>query len=135
MSAMSFSEYLLYGPSAQVDRRRPSSVPSQLLFREVNEQLFLRRDPSVTDDSEIEVVCECERRSCITGVRLSVKEYEAIRRFPTRFLMRLGHSSFEDERVVEDHDGFVVVEKTGPSAQVAIRLDPRKRRQEASRAA
>jgi hypothetical protein len=49
--------------------------------------------------------------------------------------MMRGHSSATDERIVADDAGIVVVEKIGPEAQVAIRLDPRRRRSCASRAA
>jgi len=107
-------------PSA---RRDP--VPSQVLFRELNEEIAAR-DHGVAP--ELEVVCECERRSCTGGVHLSTVEYEAVRRFPTRFIVRSGHAADEGERVVEAHPHYLVVEKVGLSAQVAIRLDPRRRR-------
>ncbi len=103
----------------------------------MNEQIALRLDrASGLRPPEFEAVCECDRRSCARSVRLSVAQYEASRRqFPTRFLMKPGHSNLEDERVVEEHEAFVVVEKIGPSAQIAIRLDPRKRRPQTNRAA
>jgi hypothetical protein len=78
-------------------------------------------------DSEIDIVCECDRRTCSNGLRLSLERYDAVRQFPTRFVMTPGHSHPDDERIVEQHDEFVVVENTGPVAGIAIRLDPRKR--------
>jgi hypothetical protein len=106
-------------------------VPSQLLFREANEQILLRRDPECpASHTVIEAICECERRSCLKALRLSRAEYETIRQFPTRFLLAPGHSSLSDERIVEQRPGYVVVEKTGVPAQLAIRLDPRRRRWE-----
>jgi hypothetical protein len=109
-------------PPTPSGRRDP--VPSQVLFRELNEEIAARGHGVVR---ELEVVCECERRSCTGGVYLSAAEYEAVRRFPTRFIVRNGHAADEGERVVEEHPGYLVVEKVGRSAQVAIRLDPRRR--------
>jgi hypothetical protein len=126
MSAISYSTRKLYGRPALTSRE--ASVPSQLLFREANEQIYLRRSSTAGSDGSVEIICECERRGCVRTLRLSPERYEAVRRFPTRFVMRPGHSTDEDERIVEQHGDFVVVEKTGPSAQIAIRLDPRNRR-------
>jgi hypothetical protein len=115
---------------------RSIRVPSQLLFRALNEEIALRQGSlGAGDEHEIDVVCECESRNCAKGLRLALGRYEAVRRFPTRFVMMRGHSSATDERIVADDAGIVVVEKIGPEAQVAIRLDPRRRRSCASRAA
>ena len=134
MTATSCSDQLKQRPLVTGRQPESNSVPSQLLFREVNEQISLRLDSFGRADAEIEVVCECERPSCSKGLRFSLEQYEAIRLFPTRFVMNHGHSTAEDERVVEEHDGFVVVEKTGSSAQIAIRLDPRRHRRLSSQA-
>ncbi len=127
MSATSYSEPFVHGRLVTAPPARSHSVPSQLLFREVNEQIRRRR--SATDDigADIEIVCECHSTGCAKELRLPLERYESVRRFPTRFVMKSGHTA-EDERVVEDHGSFVIVEKTGRSAGVAIRLDPRKRR-------
>jgi hypothetical protein len=66
---------------------------------------------------KLEIVCECARRNCSKRFRISPKRYEAVRQFPTRFAMKPGHSADEDERIVEEHEEFVVVEKTGPVAR------------------
>ena len=104
------------------------SVPNQLLFREANEQLF-HAHPRLGEGSEtLSLLCECQRRSCVENLRLTRTAYDAVRRFPTRFLLDPEHVLTLDERVVEAASGYVVVEKVGTSAQLAIRLDPRKRR-------
>ena len=53
-------------------------------------------------------------------------EYEKLRRIPTHFAVLRGHDIPEVERVVEENERFVVVEKFGESAVVAINLDPRR---------
>ena len=115
-------------PRTRDPRQRLNSLPSQILAREVNEQINVRHNSFGKSDREIEIVCECERRSCSKHLRISRERYEVVREFPTRFVMKPDHSVADDERVVEQYDRFVVVEKIGPSARVAIFLDPRKRR-------
>lgn len=133
MTTLSYAERLELRPPAPTPlRKRREPVPSQLLFRELNEEIAQRRPRR---GEVIEAVCECERRGCTRGVRLSAEEYEAIRRFPTRFLMRRGHACDDGERVVEAHEGYDVIEKTGPAALVAIRLDPRRQRLSSGEAA
>lgn len=114
------------GAAGTAAQCQATPVPSQLLFREVNEQICLRRSPFHPPDEELELVCECERRGCTHALRLSREEYEAVRQFPTRFVMKRGHPKTEVERVVAENERYVVVEKTCPAARVAIRLDPRR---------
>lgn len=73
-------------------------------------------------------MCECEARDCEVTIRTAVDRHEAVRQFPTRFVMRQGHLDSQEERIVEEARRLVAAEKTGPLAQIAIRLDPRRRR-------
>jgi predicted methyltransferase len=49
-----------------------------------------------------------------------------VRRFPTRFLVKREHVAREGERIVEQNDGYVIVEKYGDAAVTAIQHDPRR---------
>jgi hypothetical protein len=100
-------------------------IPLQLLFRELNEQISSRGRHDGRSARTLECVCECERRGCDAEIRITTWQYESVRRFPTRFIVRPGHTNLSDERVIEERDGYMVVEKTGPSAHLAVRLDPR----------
>jgi hypothetical protein len=104
-----------------------ANVPGELLFREVNEQIAIRRCSAGGELGDLELVCECERVSCARRLHLSLAQYEAVRRFPTRFVLVPGHAALSHDRVVAEFRGFIVVEKTGPTTQLAIRLDPRRR--------
>jgi hypothetical protein len=127
MTALPYASPLQLSPAAPTPvRRRREPVPSQLLFRELNEEIAQRRPAR---EATLELVCECGRHSCTRAVLLTLVEYEAVRRFPTRFFVRNGHGSADGERLVETHEHYEVIEKTGPSALVAIRLDPRRRRE------
>lgn len=99
----------------------------QVLFRDLNEEIRRIAD-SFDVDEALELCCECELGNCSVRLSVSHSQYEAVRRFPTRFLVLAEHVS-RDERVVEvlSGSGGVVVEKVGVGAQTAILGDPRKR--------
>lgn len=96
---------------------------NEALFREVNEQV---RDLAETfrDGADATFVCECSDADCTEHVRLSLATYESIRADPRRFVLRPGHES-DVERVVEQADGYTVVEKEGLAGRIAARTDPR----------
>ena len=58
-------------------------------------------------------------------IELSIAEYESIRSSPVRFPIKLGHDYPEFERVVEENEHYVVVEKFGEAAMIVKKLDPR----------
>jgi hypothetical protein len=74
----------------------------------------------------LDLLCECSKPGCWELLRVSAGDYEHIRRFPTRFLVRRNHASDDTERIVGERSGFVIVEKVGSDAELAIRSDPRK---------
>ncbi len=101
----------------------------QVLFRDVNEQIKTLNEAFETITRESEFLCECANTNCMEHVTMTVVEYEAVRRFPTRFVVLTtpGHVFPEIERVAAEHDGYFVVEKFGEAGKTALRLDPRSR--------
>jgi hypothetical protein len=97
------------------------SIGRQVLRREVNERI------SEAGARMIEAFCECGLGGCSDRLTVAREDYEDVRRIPTRFLVKHAHASAED-RVVGEHDGFVVVEKFGRSGLAAVRFDRRRRR-------
>jgi hypothetical protein len=115
--------------SISENRKDPvEAARHQTLFREVNERLRTLNEAfeSVMRDSEF--ICECANTNCMEHVILTISEYEAVRRVPTRFVVLPGHVFPEVERVAEEHDGYFVVEKFGEAGKAAVRLDSRSRR-------
>src|SRR5881275_1963888 len=100
-----------------------AGVKSQLLAREVNEQIRTIATGFEVDGS-LDLICECQT-GCFETIGLPPNAYEAIRRFPTRFVVAEGHES-EDERLVEQSGDIAVVEKVGSGAELAIKFDPRR---------
>ena len=97
---------------------------TQSLFREVNERI---EEVTAGRNALGEVVCECADQTCAETIPLTLDEYEAVRRTPTHFLVRPGHDVPEIERVVDETDRYVVVEKFDVAGYVATKLDPRSR--------
>jgi hypothetical protein len=94
----------------------------QSFFRALNQRILVR---STTPAGSIRFICECTDPHCFEVVKVTREEYEELRGFPTRFLVRSGHWH-EDDRVVDSADEVAIVEKIGPGAHTAIRLDPRR---------
>jgi hypothetical protein len=104
-----------------VDERARRVAENEILFRQVNEHVVGGdRRPS----KHFEIVCECEDTSCMDHVRVTRESYERARREPTDFLLKPGHANAEFEALVESHDDFVVVRKTGEAAALARKSDP-----------
>jgi hypothetical protein len=95
---------------------------NEVLRREENERIEAHNasihwvDPPYAD-----WVCECANESCTEPVRLSVREYDEVRTYPTHFVIvpSKRHVTTDVERVVERTDRYWVVEKTGVAADVS----------------
>jgi hypothetical protein len=71
---------------------------------------------------DADYVCECARNECMDRIVMSLQGYREIRRVPTHFFVKRGHVYPEFERVVEEHDGWVIVEKFGEAGAEAVAL-------------
>jgi hypothetical protein len=102
------------------------TVRNQSLFREVNERVVALVQGGLQevdgDENAVYAICECDDVSCHEPFELSLEEYAAIRSSPLRFLVRAGHVRPEAEQVAFSHNGYVVVEKIGTSAELAAEL-------------
>ena len=102
---------------------------NEVLFREFNERVEDMADASdVRDEGEalrIEFVCECGDLDCLERVQLTRTTYEQVRSDPRRFVVAPGHEDPEVARVVAAREAYVVVEKVGDAARIAIEHDPR----------
>jgi len=97
----------------------------QALLREVSERIEELNGGWEQLDRDT-VLCECGHPGCLEKIEIAPSDYERVRRFPTRFLVKPNHVTAGSERPVELVDGYVVVEKLGASAATAIRRDPRR---------
>jgi hypothetical protein len=97
---------------------------NEAIFRDANEEIAKVREQLTVVDGRTPFLCECDDRACREIVRATIEDYEAVRRYPSRFLIANGHS-WACGRVVEKHGDYLVVEKTGEAARIAHETDPR----------
>ena len=96
---------------------------NEATFRKVNEGMEAGQDPS----GLLSFVCECGRLGCNQLMQLTRAEYEIIRGNSRRFAIVDGHEILEAEAIVERHDRYLVVEKSGdPVAEIVENTDPRR---------
>jgi len=100
---------------------------NQSLFRAVNEQIEASNEKfSVILEDRAAFVCECADDSCMDRIEVTIAQYEELRRVPTHFIVKPGHVYAAFERVVDEIEGFTVVEKFGEAGEQALKLDPRR---------
>jgi hypothetical protein len=111
--------------SSEGDIRADRAARNEALFRRVNERIEDVNAAFATIGEHGEFICECADSACTEKIQLALSEYEAVRSFPTRFVVKPGHVLPENERVVEEHNGYTVVEKIGHAGERARSLDER----------
>lgn len=89
-------------------------------FRKANEQI--EKAFELAADGQVPFLCECADPQCTDVMLLSLSEYERIRHEPTRFLNAPGHIAAAQglAHVVETHEGYAIVEKTGAAAKAVM---------------
>jgi hypothetical protein len=120
---------LLVCPDGSEDRMAGSNnvgamraARNQSLFRSLNEKVNEINEGFQVVLEDADYVCECAKDDCLERVRLTADEYTAIRRVPTHFFVKRDHVFPEVERIVDERDGFVVVEKFGEAGAEAVAL-------------
>lgn len=110
---------------SEIDRRADRAARNEALFRRVNERLEELNASFASFTEHSEFICECADPGCVERIQLTLSAYEAVRSEPTRFVVKPQHVLPAAERVVEEHKGYVVVEKIGHAGERARRLDER----------
>jgi hypothetical protein len=106
---------------------RDQEVRNEVRSRDRNERIEDVRG-SNGDGPEAEAyVCECGDRACSQRILLTRPEYEAIRRYPTRFAVAPHHENPEIDQVVSEGGRYTVIQKVaGRPAQIARQTYPRR---------
>jgi hypothetical protein len=92
---------------------------NQVVFREVNERIA--ELTGLMNETGFNLfICECSDPGCAESLEITTGEYEAVRRDGARFVIVNGHELPEVERVVDGNGRFIVVEKTGHAAEIAL---------------
>ncbi len=105
--------------------RERQIAQNEVRFRALNERL---RDASGTWDpgeGRLELVCECGDENCTLAIRLTPRDYEAVRREEAQFMVVPSHERPELEDIVAERESWIVVRKRGEAAAIAAETDPR----------
>jgi hypothetical protein len=106
-----------------MDSRATRAAKNEALYREVNERIVELTD---TFEAEgLEIVCECSDRECVETLLITVTEYAAVRAHGNRFAVISDHQDRAVERVADQNERFLIVEKVGEAGDAARDLDPR----------
>lgn len=99
---------------------------NEAIFRQVNEQIRDLDRGFGTEQSTMSVICECGSSDCTERLELRVEEYERVRSDARLYVIVPGHQIPSVESVVEQRDGFDVVQKDeGAPAELSRELNPR----------
>lgn len=110
---------------AMGEERKRRAGRNQALFREVNERIASLSVLEPPLDQQWEFICECADPDCMTMITMTGAEYQHVRSQPTYFFVAAGHVAGDVETVVADVGRYVIVDKQGAAADVAVGTDPR----------
>ncbi len=83
---------------------------NEAMFRAGNERMAQWEERHLGEEHE-EYFCECADAECREKIRLTFTEYEDVRRNSLHFVIVAGHEVPKIETVIEEHDGWSVIEK------------------------
>jgi hypothetical protein len=106
-------------------RREERIANNETRFRDINERLeqglrHVRHAPEL-----LEFVCECGDRECEALIRLTLDEYEDVRRDSRRFAVVPGHVFPQTERVIGGNERYQLIEKFGEAVDITDAADHR----------
>lgn len=88
---------------------------NEATFRRVNEAMQAGRHEV---GNAVDLICECGRLGCVRHLRIGADAYRAVRASRRRFVVVPGHELPEVEDVVDEGDGYLVVEKSGEAGRL-----------------
>jgi hypothetical protein len=102
------------------------AAENQSLYRSINERIKeLNEVFEEVAALRSEWICECADTDCTTRILASLYEYEAVRGNGRTFIVYPGHVYPNVERIVDEGEHFVIVEKFDNGGELAEALDPR----------
>ena len=105
-------------------RSAEQRAANESIFRRANEQIEKKAKVLHFDERRTPYICECDDLSCTDVVSLRHAEYEAVRKSSKQFVVIPGHDSPPD-KIIEEHEGFNIIEKTGEEGEIVQAQDPR----------
>jgi hypothetical protein len=95
------------------------------LFRLLNDGRELEAQ-GLGVDGLVAFTCECGRLTCHEPIRLTIGEYEQVRRQSRQFAIVVGHQFEQTEDVIAEHERYAVVRKREEAEPIVTAMDPRR---------
>jgi hypothetical protein len=103
-----------------VESREDRVAKNEAMHRAVNREIEnVAEDFGERGADTIEVLCECGQQGCTSLLSLTIADYDRAHGQRDRFIVAEGHMDPELERVVEEADGYLVVDKFGEAEATA----------------
>jgi|SRR5215204_3164976 len=110
-----------------MDERERRLGLNEAVFREVNERVEEIHQTLGSADGTLDIICECGALTCTERLSVPIAEYERVRSDPTHFLLQFGHEDPTVERMIENHETYIIVEKEGTDVEEIVEAtDPRR---------
>jgi hypothetical protein len=106
-----------------VPERDKRLAVNEALFREMNERVEQRVQPSAGSEATFAILCECADLDCVERIMLTHVEYKTAHADPAQFTIRPGHATVDVETIVTRNERFEVVRKFGLAGELAEDLD------------
>ena len=110
--------------AAMATPREERLVKNEALFRSANERMATWEEQHGEEEPE-PYFCECADQACRQKVMLRRDQYERVRSHSRYFFVVSGHEIPDVEMVIEEHDGWLVIEKHAEVSGLAVATDPR----------
>ena len=104
--------------------REERLAENEAMFRTANERMADWEEQHVQSHTE-HYYCECADPNCREKVLLRKADYEKVRADSRHFVIVPGHEVPDVETVIEQHEGWAIVEKSPELDEKLERLDPR----------
>jgi hypothetical protein len=105
-------------------QREERMARNEAMFREANQRAHAWDERHL--DREIELYfCECAKPGCREKVSLSDADYERVRSDSRRFVIVPGHELPDVETVIEQNEGWAIIEKAPEVTPTVEARDPR----------
>jgi hypothetical protein len=105
-----------------------AAAHNEEVFRTINERIEEGAKQHAVEQL-LPFHCECASQACLETIELAPAEYDRIASDRARFVVLPGHEQSSVETIVESHDTYLVVEKTGEARAEIEREHPRPRHQ------
>jgi len=107
-----------------------AAAQNEEVFRDVNERIDAGAERHHVE-APLPFHCECSDASCVEKISATPADYERVVSQRFHFMVLPGHENVAVERVVAEHDDFLVVEKIGEARRQIARDHPQRRHRDA----